>query len=553
MGNFQCFPIYENNKLPSHMFKVKNIDDSGTEVGRGLIEVNKNDLVFYQRGHDPIRWPLMSLRRYGFDTQLFSFESGRRCATGPGLYAFKCKKGEHLFNLVKENAQHCGEEARNTSRTSAESVWTHPRSRPPSANGSLPRANGTILHHSPISIRSTHSHSSPHSSNNSPTPATPVYQNGDVVALKPSGLAPVVQYVNTVDIPEIELAPTSISFTVPQTPNTTTTTNNNIHTAIEADYDSSNYIDDCLVNYASLNLNRDEEVQITEQQVPQNIVTRDENGNKPTEQDQESVDSDMKLLDSKSDISEDDVTNSNIELGQELNRNGNASTDESSSEMTVQDEQDGNMNVTSSPTHTPSSPTHTPKDTTPTRTSPGAYYANLDTVGELPQHYNFTCYSDLRTPHSTSSWSSIGSEFTFEPNNGANRSRSPSEHSYANLDTLTELGHASGTNSRHRTSSSPNMVLQPPPKGRVNYIELDMETLGALAKRPATASRQTRSYSVTSSPPKTPLSINGGDRTESYATIDFDRTNALASTNSTSTLPPNGAGGRRTRHDSRTT
>ena len=127
-----------------------------------------------------------------------------------GLYAFKCKKAEHLFNLVKENAQHCGEEARNnSSRTSAESVWTHPRSRPSSANGSLPRTNGTIQHHSPISIRSTHSHSgSPHSGSHSPASGaqtTPVYQNGDVVALTANGLAPVVQYVNTVDIPDIEV------------------------------------------------------------------------------------------------------------------------------------------------------------------------------------------------------------------------------------------------------------------------------------------------------------------------------------------------------------
>ncbi len=130
-----------------------------------------------------------------------------------GLYAFKCKKAENLFNLVKENAQHCGEEARNSSRTSAESVWTHPRSRPPSANGSLPRAaaNGTLPHYSPISIRSTrsnHSHSSPRSSHPSPSPVqtSPVYQNGDVVALTANGLAPVVQYVNTVDIPEIDVS-----------------------------------------------------------------------------------------------------------------------------------------------------------------------------------------------------------------------------------------------------------------------------------------------------------------------------------------------------------
>ena len=48
--------------------------------------------------------------RYGFDSELFSFESGRRCPTGPGIYAFKCKRAEALFNLLQEYIQRAGQE-----------------------------------------------------------------------------------------------------------------------------------------------------------------------------------------------------------------------------------------------------------------------------------------------------------------------------------------------------------------------------------------------------------------------------------------------------------
>lgn len=63
-----------------------------------------------QKGKEPIHWPLRCLRRYGFDAELFSFESGRRCPTGSGIYAFKCRHAEALFNLVQESIQRAGQE-----------------------------------------------------------------------------------------------------------------------------------------------------------------------------------------------------------------------------------------------------------------------------------------------------------------------------------------------------------------------------------------------------------------------------------------------------------
>lgn len=91
-------------------FRVYNVDSQGMELNPGKIQVAASDLILYQRGKEPIHWPLRCLRRYGFDAELFSFESGRRCPTGPGIYAFKCRHAETLFNLVQESIQRAGQE-----------------------------------------------------------------------------------------------------------------------------------------------------------------------------------------------------------------------------------------------------------------------------------------------------------------------------------------------------------------------------------------------------------------------------------------------------------
>src|SRR6218665_2332454 len=95
--------------LSSRLFDVHNIDDRGQERSPGKIEVGDEDLVLHQTGKDPVRWPLRSLRRYGFDAELFSFESGRRCATGPGIYAFKCLRAEALFAVLQETIIRAGQ------------------------------------------------------------------------------------------------------------------------------------------------------------------------------------------------------------------------------------------------------------------------------------------------------------------------------------------------------------------------------------------------------------------------------------------------------------
>ncbi|KAG8222773.1 hypothetical protein J437_LFUL006796 [Ladona fulva] len=95
------------NDLHPNVFHVMNVNEEGQCLSSGQLEITEADIIFYQKGKVPMKWPLKCLRRYGFDAELFSFESGRRCPTGPGIYAFNCRRAEQLFNMLQCHIQHC--------------------------------------------------------------------------------------------------------------------------------------------------------------------------------------------------------------------------------------------------------------------------------------------------------------------------------------------------------------------------------------------------------------------------------------------------------------
>ncbi|KFU96722.1 Fibroblast growth factor receptor substrate 3 [Chaetura pelagica] len=86
-------------------FKVTNVDDEGNELGSGIMELTQMELILHTHKRDAVRWPFLCLRRYGYDSNLFSFESGRRCQTGQGIFAFKCSRAEEIFNLLQDLMQ----------------------------------------------------------------------------------------------------------------------------------------------------------------------------------------------------------------------------------------------------------------------------------------------------------------------------------------------------------------------------------------------------------------------------------------------------------------
>ena len=96
MGGCSSSRTTESSAGHEQLFKVSIIDGRSKECGQGNIEVTMHELVLHRRGKESIRWPLWCLKRYGFNEELFSFESGRRGPNGPGIYAFGCRRSEAL-------------------------------------------------------------------------------------------------------------------------------------------------------------------------------------------------------------------------------------------------------------------------------------------------------------------------------------------------------------------------------------------------------------------------------------------------------------------------
>ncbi|KAJ8721529.1 hypothetical protein PYW07_002304 [Mythimna separata] len=95
----------ETSDLHPNVFRVVNIDEHGADLCSGQLEITESDIILYREGRDSTVWPLHSLRRYGFEGDIFSFESGRRCETGEGIYAFRCRRASLLFRTLQQQIQ----------------------------------------------------------------------------------------------------------------------------------------------------------------------------------------------------------------------------------------------------------------------------------------------------------------------------------------------------------------------------------------------------------------------------------------------------------------
>ena len=95
------------SKDPDNIFKVTNINDDQRLVQKGVMEVTPTELIYTDsKTKENWRWPLKYLRKYGCDGDVFSFEAGRKCPGGEGLYAFSARRASLLFDTVAKNINH---------------------------------------------------------------------------------------------------------------------------------------------------------------------------------------------------------------------------------------------------------------------------------------------------------------------------------------------------------------------------------------------------------------------------------------------------------------
>ncbi|GAU98185.1 hypothetical protein RvY_09364 [Ramazzottius varieornatus] len=114
---------------------------NGVHQGIGKLQIADGKIVLYQKGVDKLVWPIPCLRRYGSDKpHLFSFESGRRCETGPATYTFEMKNPDVILEkvrLIAEEIKMADEEARRSTGTIHQKAgeWVPPL---PPRPGSVP-------------------------------------------------------------------------------------------------------------------------------------------------------------------------------------------------------------------------------------------------------------------------------------------------------------------------------------------------------------------------------------------------------------------------------
>lgn len=104
-GSIRTESIESMDSMDSgYRFQVTNVDQDKNEVSRGELQLTDKDLIYFKPGKFPTRWPINSIRRYGWSEKmnLFSFEAGRRCPSGEAMYAFRLSRGADLLNRLKE-------------------------------------------------------------------------------------------------------------------------------------------------------------------------------------------------------------------------------------------------------------------------------------------------------------------------------------------------------------------------------------------------------------------------------------------------------------------
>ncbi|XP_055919821.1 uncharacterized protein LOC129951604 [Eupeodes corollae] len=87
----------------SNVYRVNacRISADAETIQNGFLELSPKELAFLPEMGETIKWALQHLRRYGCTGDVFSFEAGRRCMTGPGIYTFRMHNAENMHRLFQ--------------------------------------------------------------------------------------------------------------------------------------------------------------------------------------------------------------------------------------------------------------------------------------------------------------------------------------------------------------------------------------------------------------------------------------------------------------------
>jgi len=181
------------NDIHPDIFSVHNIDHEGRCTTTGNIKITNNTLELIRAGVPTMIWPLKSLRQYGHDDDIFTFESGRRGPQGPGVYSFRCSRAKQLFELVQTNV-HRNQEEQSSRRISLGTIidpTTPGQEVPPVSPPAAPTTAPPIFEPVTPSITSLPPTSPPASAGQGPGGATTDLTNPEYMNVEPRLQPPV--------------------------------------------------------------------------------------------------------------------------------------------------------------------------------------------------------------------------------------------------------------------------------------------------------------------------------------------------------------------------